>query len=200
MKKQTFWLSIFILGIFATSCGGNEEKEDSELNVTYEEEDDDLYEFEAFSLAPYDINAMIYLPDATANIGAATAPTVEHEMDDYKWDLYLGQNFHMHIEDWGDEDALADYIANLKDHDHIYEIEYIEKSDKFIYYKSTLKVDGELPSKNVGTEHVSYHCVGQHTIDGLNYLFRTGKLGAPKPITDYMAKSIKSVEQIADPA
>lgn len=200
MKKQTFWLGIFILGIFVTSCGEGEEKEDKELVVTYEDEDSELYEFEAFNLAPYEIDAIVYLPDATANIGAATAPKVEHELDDYKWDLYLGQNFHMHIEDWGDEDALNDYISNLKDHDHIYQIDYIEKSDNFIYYKSTLKVDGEVPSENIGTEHISYHCVGQHTIKGINYLFRTGKSGAPKPITEYMAKSIKSVEQITDPA
>ena len=201
MKKQVFWMSLVVIALFTTSCGETDEKDGNELNVKYEDEDNELYEYEAFSLAPYEINAMIYLPDATANIGAATDPKVVHEMDDYKWDLYLGQNFHMHIEDWGDDDALAAHIANLEDHSHIYDVEYLEETDNFIYYKSTLKVDGAVPAENVGTEHVSYHCVGIHTIDGVNYIFRTNKEGHPKPITDYMAKSIKSVKQIeADPA
>jgi hypothetical protein len=196
MNKQVFWLSLVVLALFTTSCGGNNDEEDDKLNVEYEDEDTELYEFEAFSLAPYEINALIYLPDATANIGAATNPKVVHEMDDYKWDLYLGQNFHMHIEDWGDDDALAAHIANLEDHSHIYEVEYLEKTDDFVYYKSTLKDDGAIESDKVGTDHITYHCVGMHTIDGVNYIFRTNKLGHPKPITEYMAKSIKSVKEI----
>jgi len=196
MKKQVFLMSLVALALFTTSCEGDQDNNENGLNVKYEDEDNELYEFEAFSLAPYDINAMIYLPDATANIGAATDPKVVHEMDDYKWDLYLGQNFHMHIEDWGDDDALKAHIENLEDHSHIYNVEYLEQTDDFIYYKSTLEDDGTVSSDNVGTEHITYHCVGQHTIDGVNYIFRTNKEGHPKPITDYMAKSIKSVKQI----
>ncbi|MDX1652896.1 MAG: hypothetical protein R3277_10420 [Brumimicrobium sp.] len=195
MNKIVLKLSAFLFILTLFSCNGDDNK-DGDLNVIYEDEDTELYEFEAFSLAPYDINAMIYLPDATANIGAATDPKVVHELDDYKWDLYLGQNFHMHIEDWGDDNALAAHIENLKDHSHIYQIDYLEQSDNFIYYKSTLKVDGKVDSKKIGTEHVTYHVVGQHTIDGINYIFRTNLEGHPKPITDYMAKSIKSVAPI----
>jgi hypothetical protein len=194
MNKHVFWLSFVVLALFTASCG--ETEDDNGLNVKYEDEDNDLYEFEAFSLAPYEINAMIYLPDATANIGAATDPKVAHEMDGYNWDLYLGQNFHMRIEDWGDDDHLAYEKENLKDQSHIYEVEYIEESDNFVYYKATLKDNGAVSSDNVGTDHVSYHCIGQHTIEGVNYIFRTNIAGHPKPITDYMAKSIKSVKQI----
>ncbi|MEX1191118.1 MAG: hypothetical protein WED10_07495 [Brumimicrobium sp.] len=198
MNKHFFLINILVVTFLTFSCT-EETDEDNGKNIKYEDENNELYEFEAFSLAPYEINALIYLPDATANIGAATEPRVEHEKDDYQWDLYVGQNFHMHIEDWGDDDALKQHISNLEDHAHIYDIEYIEEKDNFIYYKSTLIVDGSVDSDKVGTEHVSYHCVGQHTINGINYLFSTNKEGHPKPITDYMATSIKSVSQI-DPA
>ena len=63
---------------------------------------DDYYEFQGFSLKKYDIPAMIMLPDETANIGASTKPEITHAEDDFKWELKVGQNFHLLIDDWGD--------------------------------------------------------------------------------------------------
>ena len=49
---------------------------------------------------------------------------------------------------------------------------------------------------SVGVEHISFHVIAQHTIDGINYLFKTKSEGCPKPIADFMAKSVTSVEPI----
>lgn len=203
MKSLLINVSLIVLGGLFFACGGDDSKKDQDNDspkVEYSEESEELYHFEAFSLKPYEINALIYLPDATANIGAATDPRMVHEMDDYQWDLYVGQNFHMHIEDWGEEDALKAHLEELKDHSEIYEIEFLEQEDDFVYYKSTLKVDGASAKKEVGVDHVTFHVVAQHKIDGINYLFRTNKEGHPKPITDYMATSVKNVKEIEDPA
>lgn len=190
---RLFIVSVF--GLFLTQC--TEEKAVGALDVVYEDELEGLDDFEAFSLAPFGINAMIYLPDETADIGAAAAPKVEHEPDGFKWDLLVGQNFHMRIDDWGDEEMIAFHKEELADFAHMYDVEYLEETDSFLYYKKTLKVDGKSEaSKNVGVDHVSFHCYGQHTIDGINYIFRTNDAGHQKPITEYMAKSIKSVKQI----
>lgn len=195
MKAVYRILAVLAFGVTLTHC--TEENDNGSLDVVYEDELAGLDEFEAFSLAPFGINALVYLPDETADVGAAAAPRVEHEPDGFKWDLFVGQNFHMRIDDWGDDEMIAFHKEELLDFSNMYEIEFLEESDNFLYYKRTLKVDGQKGAgANVGVEHVSYHCYGQHTIDGINYVFRTNDGGHQKPITEYMAKSIKSVKEI----
>lgn len=202
MKKLLLSSLLLAMGGMIYSCSGDNENKDDSITpkVEYSDESEELYDFEAFSLKPYEINALIYLPDATAYIGAATDPKMEHQMDGYEWDLYVGQNFHMLIEDWGEEDALKEHLEELKDQSEIYDVEFLEQEDNFVYYKSTLKVDGATAKGDVGVDHVTFHVMAQHTIDGVNYIFRTNKAGHPKPITDYMAKSVKSVKEIEYPA
>jgi len=193
---RVFIVSVF--SVFFTQCT-EEENVDGSIDVIYEDELDGLDEFEAFSLKPFGINAMIYLPDETADIGAAATPIVEHEPDGFKWDLLVGQNFHMRIDDWGDDEMIAFHKEELADFSSMYEVEFMEETENFLYYKKTLKVDGTSDAgKNVGIQHVSYHCYGQHTIGGVNYVFRTNDNGHHKPITEYMAKSIKSVAEITN--
>lgn len=195
--KTVFQLVIVsILAVFFTQCT-DEKKEDGAIDVIYEDELDGLDEFEAFSLAPFGINALIYLPDETSDIGASADPRVEHEPDGFKWDLFVGQNFHMRIDDWGDDDMIPFHKGELEEYSNMYDIEFLEETENFLYYKRTLKVDGvKEAGKNVGIDHVSYHCYGQHTIEGINYVFRTNDSGHHKPITEYMAKSIKSAKEI----
>lgn len=193
-----FLLIPFIIGSFLFySCDDSSEPEESETVVNYSDKDQNLFDFQAFSLTPYQINALIYLPDETADIGAATDPNIEHELDDYKWDIFLGQNFHMRILDWGEDDGIAVHKEELEELSHIYDVEFIEDTPDFIYYKRTLKAKAVNDAgKSVGVNHVTYHCLGNHRIDGINYVFRSNDDGIPKPIAEYMIKSIKSVEEI----
>jgi hypothetical protein len=198
MKKIYLAFGVFALATLLTACG-DQNKEDGEIKVEYPEELEDLDNFEAFSLKPFEIDALIYLPDATANIGASTAPEVTHEKDGYKWDLNVGQNFHLTIEDWGTDNAFKDHLKQLEDQ-KVYTIEFIEKKDDFAYYKADLSVNGKGGKDNVGVDHFTYHVVAQHTINGINYLFKSNKDGHAKLITDFMAKSVKSVKPIDNPA
>ena len=80
------------------SCGSEEvDPNDGEIVI-----DDDYYEFQDFNLGDYDIPAFISLPDETANIGASTKPEIIHIEDDIKWEVNVGQNFQLMIEDYGD--------------------------------------------------------------------------------------------------
>ena len=95
--KNVFYTGLLILGaFFLFNCGGNESSEEVI-------EDEELYVFKGFSLKEYDIPATIMLPDETANIGASTTPEIIHAEDDFKWELIVGPNFHMIIDDWGDD-------------------------------------------------------------------------------------------------
>lgn len=188
---------IMLLFAVLTLASCKEESDVNGVKIIYEEEKEGLDEFKAFSLAPYGINALIYLPDETSDVGAADEPRVEHEPNGYKWDIYLGQNFHLIIDDWGDENMIAAHKEELEDYSFMYKVDYLEDKENFLLYTKKLTVDGKKDADpNVGIEHSGYYCYGQHTIEGINFVFRSGDTGSPKLIADYIAKSILSVEEI----
>ncbi len=158
---------------------------------------DDYYEFQGFSLKKYDIPAMIMLPDETANIGASTKPEITHAEDDFKWELEVGSNFHMLIDDWGDyTDMVETRKKELKDLD-FYKIKYIIDEKDFILYEQELMPKGSAKASNtVGVPHKSYHVYGEKVIDGITYVFRSLDEGSEKIIIELMAKSIKSVKPL----
>ena len=158
---------------------------------------DDYYEFQGFSLKKYDIPAMIMLPDETANIGASTKPEITHAEDDFKWELEVGSNFHMLIDDWGDyTDMVETRKKELKDLD-FYKIKYIIDEKDFILYEQELMPKGSAKASNtVGVPHKSYHVYGEKVIDGITYVFRSRDEGSEKIIIELMAKSIKSVKPL----
>lgn len=188
--KSVFYSSLLVFfALFLSNCGGNENG-DSEII-----EDEELYEFKGFSLKEYDIPATIMLPDETANIGASTNPEVIHEEDNFKWELLVGPNFHMIIDDWGDDREMVSSEKKRLEGLNFYKIKFIENKPDFIFYERILKVDGDkLAPKSVGLEHKSYHVYGQKVIDGITYVFRSRDEGFEKVIIDLMAKSIKSVK------
>lgn len=171
----------------------------SNKGETFETEDEELYEFKGFSLKDYDIPATIMLPDETANIGASTQPEVIHAEDDFKWELIVGPNYHMIIDDWGDDREMVSSEKKRLEGLSFYKIKYIVNEPDFIMYERILKVDGiKSAPKTVGLEHKSYHVYGQKIINGITYVFRCRDEGFEKMIIELMAKSIKSVKSIKE--
>lgn len=187
MKKLGLILLLGILVTPLTRCGDS--AKDGELT------DEELYEFQGFSMKPYDIPIMIMLPDETANIGASTKPEVVHEEDGFQWHLSVGPNFEMVIDDWGaDREMVSSRKKELAQH-NFYKIKYLVDEKDFILYEQVLKVDGKKGvSKSVGVEHKTYHVYGQKVVNGITYVFRSRDEGYEKVIIDLMAKSIKSVK------
>ncbi len=187
---------LFVSAAVVTSCGGDTEKETAkeEEGVTL---DDDYYEFKGISLKEYGIPAMIMLPDETANIGASTKPEVIHADGDFIWDIQVGQNFELHIEDYGDYTDMVQYKKKeLKDQD-IFKIRYLIDDKDLIVYERTLVVKGsKKASPTVGVKHASYHVYGQKIINGITYELRSRDEGYEKMIIELMAKSIKSFKPI----
>ena len=188
-------LATVICLVLFSSCGDNV-KNDMQSNGGIVL-NDDYYEFQGFSLKKYDIPAMIMLPDETANIGASTKPEITHAEDDFKWELEVGSNFHMLIDDWGDyTDMVETRKKELKDLD-FYKIKYIIDEKDFIVYEQELMPKGSSKASNtVGVPHKSYHVYGEKVIDGITYVFRSRDEGSEKMIIELMAKSIKSVKPL----
>lgn len=196
MKLKFIFIPLTILGfIILSSCDG---KVNNDMQGTAEIVlDDDYYEFQGFSLKKYDIPAMIMLPDETANIGASTKPEIIHAEDDFKWEVIVGSNFHLLIDDWGDyTDMVKSRKKELKELD-FYKIRYIIDEKDFILYEQELMPKGSKnASKTVGTPHKSYHVYSQKVIDGVTYVFRSRDEGFVKLYIEFMAKSIKSVKPL----
>ena len=194
MRSLFYVLAISTLTVFISSCGGDEKSEDGDKGIELSE---DYYEFKGISLAKSDINAMIMLPDETANIGASTKPEIIHTEGDFKWDIHVGPNFHLHIEDYGDyTDLVKNKKKELKDYGH-FKINYLVNEDDLIVYEQILMVRGsKKAAPTVGVEHKSYHVYGQKIINGITYELRSRDEGYEKMIIELMAKSIKSFKPI----
>lgn len=191
MKQSISYIGA-ILFLFLTACGENQ-KTETELIINYEDENEELYAFEAFPLSDYELDFFIYLPDETADIGAATKPVVAHTTADYKWEISLGPRFIMEIIDMGEYNGVELHKEEIEDLGHVFQIEYLIEEPDLIYYKRTVNQGA---TSGVGVDHITYHCLANHVVNGVNYLLRSHEDGLPKPIADYMVTSIKYVETI----
>lgn len=189
---KNFVLLFCLLGtsVFLSSCGGGEEKKEIETLI-----DEDYDQFQLFDLSRYDIPAYIYLPDETANIGASTKPEVSHIESEFLWEISVGPNFEMTIEDWGEtSDMIKEEKKNLSEMD-FFNIKYLIDEPDMIVYERTLVARGdERASATVGVKHKTYHVYAIKNIDGINYEFQSREEGFEKLIIELMAKSIRSVK------
>lgn len=157
--------------------------------------DDDYYEFQDFIMTDYDIPGVISLPDETANIGASTRPEVKHN-ESFKWEINAGQNFQLHIEDFGILDDLVEEKKKDLADQKFFKIKYLINEPDLIVYERTLVVAGsKYAAPEVGIEHRSYHVYGQKTINNIIYGLSSAEDGCDKHIVELMAKSVKSFKR-----
>lgn len=193
-KKGYFTIGKFYFILFLLVVASCNTKTEPTINIPDDLEE--YYEFQGFDLGEYGIPATIMLPDETANIGASTKPEVEHLESDFYWNIYVGQNFHLYIEDYGDNADLVQAQKKKLENTQFYDVNYIVDEPDLIVYEVTLKVRGhEKASESVGVKHVSYHVYGEHVINGVHYELRSRDEGFERPIINLMAKSIRSFKE-----
>ncbi len=185
-------LLITLLVVFSvTSCIDGKEKSHGNTEVVV---DDDYYEFEDFNLSAFEIPAYISLPDETADIGASK-PEVSHIEYDIKWDVKVGPNFQLLIEDYGNITDLIEVEKKELAEQSFFKIKYLIDEEDLIMYERTLLVKGsDNASPTVGVEHKSYHVYGQKIIDGTTYELQSREEGYEKVFIELMAKSIRSMK------
>lgn len=189
-KKSSILILLFIISFVFVQCKPDPVVKDDVIDLS-----GNYDVFQKFDLRPFDIKAGIMLPDQTANIGASTTPEVFHEEDGFKWDIEVGPNFKLHIEDWGANRGLVADKKSQNEDLEIYEIKYLIDEPDFIVYETKLKVNGlENASKNVGVPHISYHVFAEKIIDGITYEFRSQDAGSERNYIELMAKTIGSVK------
>jgi hypothetical protein len=184
-------LVILFIILSISSCGSSGDTENSGKDaITL---DEDYYEFRGISLKEFNIPATIMLPDETANIGASTKPEVIHAEGNFLWDIEVGPNFNLHIEDYGDYTDMVEYKKKELKKQEIFKINYLIDEKDLIVYERILIVKGlKNASSKVGVKHNSYHVYGQKVINGITYELRSRDEGNEKMIIELMAKSIQS--------
>lgn len=195
MLKPVLSKSLIITGFVGAmfmfhSCSDPKEDpgKDGEIQL-----DEDYYEFQTFDMGDHGINAYISLPDETANIGASTKPEVKHRMDDIYWEINVGPNFSMTIEDYASINNLVKVEKKELSAKKFFKVKYLIDEKDLIVYERTLLVKGtDKASSSVGVEHKTYHVYGQTTIDGVTYALESREEGFEKVIIELMAKSIRS--------
>jgi hypothetical protein len=154
---------------------------------------EDFYESQVYDMEEHGIDAYISLPDETAEIGASTKPDVRHIPDDIYWEINVGPNFSMTIEDWASNKDLVKVEKKELAEKKFFKVKYLIDEKDLIVYERTLVVKGtDKASAEVGWEHKTYHAYGQKTIDGVTYALESKEEGFNKIIIELMAKSIRS--------
>lgn len=191
IKARIFY--VFVLFFFVLfSCSDTNNPD----NVNIPSDLEDYYEFQGVDLTSYGIPATMMLPDETANIGASTTPEILHLESDFYWNIHVGQNFHLYIEDFGDNTNLVQEKKRELENTQFYDVRYLVDDSDLIIYEITLKVRGHAnASKSVGVKHVSYHVYGERVINGIHYELRSRDEGFDRPIIELMAKSIRSFKE-----
>ncbi|SFT91286.1 hypothetical protein SAMN05216474_3123 [Lishizhenia tianjinensis] len=182
MKKLIY--SLLIAGL-VWSCN-SESKTDNPTPTAVNTLDLSLYA--PLDLTPYQIPTSLYLPNDEQLVGGAVEPEIIHEEDDFSWTIKASRAFELHIEDYGERDALALYKENMGRYDDIHNYEILEDSAQVLVYKQSLKKES-----TTSVEHYSYHCVGMFTADGINYLISSRKAGYEKPIINVMRTTIAEI-------
>ncbi|MCT4559947.1 MAG: hypothetical protein N4A41_01095 [Crocinitomicaceae bacterium] len=190
--KKCSWLVILLLStFFLNACKSDETETEEDLDLA-----ENYDTFQPFNLAPFDIPANLMLPGPTANIGASLKPEVKYKEGGFKWDVSVGPNFSLHIEDWGaNQNLVADHKEKLKELE-MYEIVFLVDKPDLVIYQSKLKVSGAPNApENVGFPHEAYHVYGEKTINDITYEFRSPDGGYEKRYIELMAKTIQSIKE-----
>jgi hypothetical protein len=147
----------------------------------------DFSRFSPFNLRPYGINADMQLPDSTTVYGASNEWRIVHQLDGFTWELVLAEDFHILIEDWGQEDGIQHYINEItSEKQKASKFTVLEKSDSFLSYT-------ESPSAG-NTEQEKVHLFQQSNIDGINYVIRTNNKGCSQETAPLIKTALKSME------
>lgn len=185
MKKVVIF-GTFLMVILSSCGGGNGDGTGTDslaVDTTNYEDMDEM------TLKEHGLNMQIMLPNVASSTGASIEPSVEHFDGDYLWDVRIGNDFHLIIEDFGKEkNKVAEEKKRIEGLNKIFVIEYVIDEPKVIMYKRTLH-EGQGGKS-------TYHCYGETTIDGYTYVLRSHEDGNYKPIIEDMVKTIRSAKQI----
>jgi len=188
MKK--IFLTLLTLALFTTACDDSSDSiSNSDQNNQNDLENLGAMDMNEFSFVPYGLNLTILLPEVESSTGNSIQPEVIHEDGNYLWNLNIGKNFNLVIEDFGKEKhKVIEEKQYLNGQTDIFQFEYIIDEPTIIMYKRELHED------QGGKK--SYHCYGEMEVEGYTIVLRTTESGGFKPVVADMVSTIKSAKPV----
>jgi len=187
--KKTF-LILLTLTLIIASCNDSTESTVQPIqDDTLDLENLGALDMNEFSFVPFGLNLTVLLPEVQSSTGASIKPEVTHEDGNYLWNLNIGKNFNLVIEDFGKEkNKVLEEKEYLTGQANIFQFEYLVDEPTIIMYKRELHED------QGGKK--SYHCYGEMEVDGYTIVLRTVENGGFKPVVSDMVATIKSAKAV----
>ncbi|MFM7643169.1 MAG: hypothetical protein ACKO5N_00090 [Sphingomonadales bacterium] len=149
----------------------------------------DYVQYNRFDLSPYDINAQMMLPNASAGIGTSLKPSMNYEIGGFKWKLDIGRNFTLLIEDYGDYSfRFVEFKRKLLKPNKFFEIEIVKQTKDVLIFRR--KVKGEF----VSTKNARFYIYSVKKIGENYYEIMNREQGDSKRVVDFMYHSIQSLK------
>jgi hypothetical protein len=181
MKK--FILPIaFFSSLLWVSCGETETKPsgDGETDAVVVSGEIDLSGLREFDMTPYDLNAIIYIPEKfytdENQEQKYVQPDIEHNDGEALWIVTIpgDKNFKMEIEDWGSkEQTVALEKLEHEDKTDIYDFIYSEEGPDYLIYQRVLKSENTTLSQEDLKGMPNYHFFAVKFIDNGYVTFKT---------------------------
>jgi hypothetical protein len=157
------------------ACETNNQKTNNKL------EEQDYYQFQQIDLSRNDLDAAIMIPDATAGIGASFKPVINHIPADYKWEISIGRNFNLQIEDFGDNAYRYPEVRKKIAENKAFKVSIVKEENDQVLFKRILDN--------------SYHVYAVKKVDGVYYELKSREEGDSKKIAEFIYRSVKSFKK-----
>ena len=176
MRNSFIFLMCLLFLLFA--CETNNQKTNNES------EEQDYYQFQQIDLSRNDLDATIMIPDATAGIGASFKPLINHIAADYKWQISIGRNFNLQIEDFGDNAYRYLEVRKKILENKAFKVSIVKEENDQVLYKRILDN--------------SYHVYAVKKVEGVYYELKSREEGDSKKIAEFIYRSVKSFKKKKD--
>ena len=173
MRNSFIFLMCLLFLLFA--CETNNQKTNNES------EEQDYYQFQQIDLSRNDLDATIMIPDATAGIGASFKPLINHIAADYKWQISIGRNFNLQIEDFGDNAYRYPEVRKKIIENKAFKVSIIKEENDQVLYKRILDK--------------TYHVYAVKKVDGVYYELKSREEGDSKKIAEFIYRSVESFKK-----
>jgi hypothetical protein len=181
-KKALLFAAIPAMIAFS-SCGGGDEGGDDKTKTEKGTDTDTnegnasneklLKKMQEQNMSEYELPVTMLIPKIKSGMGGDIPLVVIHEEGDFKWELIMGEQFHLVIEDMGDiAISVADEKQEHANLSTVYAYEYIEDEEGHILFKQEL--DKDKAGENLKPYH---HMYAVKTIDGYYYTIKSNSLG-----------------------
>ena len=150
----------------------------------------DYVQYDTFDMRPYDLPIQLMLPNAIAGIGTSIKPQVDFEIGGFKWQLQVGRNFCLYIEDYGDYAyRFAEFKRKLLKPNKFFEIEIVRQTNNLLIYRR--KVKGAF----VAQKNAKFFIYSVQKINQNYYEIMNREQGDSKRVVDFMFHTIQSIKE-----